>query len=108
MFLVLGNLSLTQNKTFSWYISMQENKLYKALNFNLFGERKPVTTQYPYLNLDSRCLEDLKPGNCGEYVVRWYYDKQVNSCARFWFSGCNGSGNRFSSEKECQEICIQG
>uniref|UniRef100_A0A8C4MRJ4 Collagen alpha-1(XXVIII) chain n=1 Tax=Equus asinus asinus TaxID=83772 RepID=A0A8C4MRJ4_EQUAS len=57
---------------------------------------------------DPRCLEALKPGNCGEYVVRWYYDKQVNSCARFWFSGCNGSGNRFNSEKECQEVCIQG
>ncbi|CAD7690447.1 unnamed protein product [Nyctereutes procyonoides] len=69
----------------------------------------------PVLNLqpekleykDPRCLEALKPGNCGEYVVRWYYDKQVNSCARFWFSGCNGSGNRFNSEKECQEICVQ-
>ncbi|XP_005876211.1 PREDICTED: collagen alpha-1(XXVIII) chain [Myotis brandtii] len=57
--------------------------------------------------MDPRCLEDLKPGNCAEYVVRWYYDQQVNSCARFWFSGCNGSGNRFNSEKECQEICIQ-
>ncbi|XP_027430730.1 collagen alpha-1(XXVIII) chain isoform X3 [Zalophus californianus] len=57
---------------------------------------------------DPRCLEALKPGNCGEYVVRWYYDKQVNACARFWFSGCNGSGNRFNSEHECQEICVQG
>uniref|UniRef100_A0A8C9PP80 Collagen alpha-1(XXVIII) chain n=1 Tax=Spermophilus dauricus TaxID=99837 RepID=A0A8C9PP80_SPEDA len=57
---------------------------------------------------DPRCLEDLKPGNCVDYVVRWYYDKQVNSCARFWYSGCSGSGNRFNSEKECQEICIQG
>uniref|UniRef100_A0A8D0MSL1 Collagen alpha-1(XXVIII) chain n=1 Tax=Sus scrofa TaxID=9823 RepID=A0A8D0MSL1_PIG len=56
---------------------------------------------------DPRCLEPLEPGNCGEYVVRWYYDKQVNSCARFWFSGCNGSGNRFNSEKECRKICIQ-
>uniref|UniRef100_G1QBU6 Collagen alpha-1(XXVIII) chain n=1 Tax=Myotis lucifugus TaxID=59463 RepID=G1QBU6_MYOLU len=74
-----------------------------------------ATTPSPSLNLqwgklvhkDPRCLEDLKPGNCAEYVVRWYYDQQVNSCARFWFSGCNGSGNRFNSEKECQEICIQ-
>uniref|UniRef100_A0A8C6QK79 Collagen alpha-1(XXVIII) chain n=1 Tax=Nannospalax galili TaxID=1026970 RepID=A0A8C6QK79_NANGA len=56
---------------------------------------------------DPRCLEALKPGNCAEYVVRWYYDKQVNSCARFWFSGCNGSANRFNSEKECQEICTK-
>ncbi|XP_051007901.1 collagen alpha-1(XXVIII) chain [Acomys russatus] len=56
---------------------------------------------------DPRCEEALNPGTCGDYVVRWYYDKHVNSCARFWFSGCNGSGNRFHSEKECQETCIK-
>ncbi|XP_024902704.1 collagen alpha-1(XXVIII) chain [Pteropus alecto] len=73
-----------------------------------------ATTQGPLLTPpedeteDPRCLEELKPGNCSGYVVRWYYDQQVNSCARFWFSGCNGSGNRFNSEKECQEICIRG
>uniref|UniRef100_A0A4W2G393 Collagen alpha-1(XXVIII) chain n=1 Tax=Bos indicus x Bos taurus TaxID=30522 RepID=A0A4W2G393_BOBOX len=61
-----------------------------------------------FVHKDPRCLEPLQPGNCSEYVVRWYYDKQVNSCARFWFSGCKGSGNRFNSEKECEEICIQG
>ncbi|KAG8519877.1 Collagen alpha-1(XXVIII) chain [Galemys pyrenaicus] len=69
---------------------------------------KLIKTNYHFLMLDPRCLEALKPGNCGEYVVRWYYDRQVNSCARFWFSGCNGSGNRFNSEKECRELCIQG
>ncbi|KAL6034753.1 hypothetical protein STEG23_012365, partial [Scotinomys teguina] len=59
------------------------------------------------LHKDPRCEEALEPGNCGDYVVRWYYEKQVNSCARFWFSGCNGSGNRFHSEKECREACIK-
>uniref|UniRef100_A0A673SWQ2 Collagen type XXVIII alpha 1 chain n=1 Tax=Suricata suricatta TaxID=37032 RepID=A0A673SWQ2_SURSU len=80
------------------------------------AEGLETRTPSPILNLkqeklghkDPRCLEALKPGNCSEYVVRWYYDKQVNSCARFWFSGCNGSGNRFNSENECQETCIQG
>lgn len=71
-------------------------------------KEKPIITGYFFLTLDPRCLEPLQPGNCSEYVVRWYYDKQVNSCARFWFSGCKGSGNRFNSEKECEEICIQG
>nr|KAF6337927.1 collagen type XXVIII alpha 1 chain [Pipistrellus kuhlii] len=68
----------------------------------------PLRSPFEDGTVDPRCLEDLNPGNCAEYVVRWYYDQQVNSCARFWFSGCNGSGNRFNSEKECQEICIQG
>ncbi|XP_021021098.1 collagen alpha-1(XXVIII) chain [Mus caroli] len=82
----------------------------------LLGSREGVETRTPNPNLlqsekslykDPRCEEALKPGNCGDYVVRWYYDKQVNSCARFWFSGCNGSGNRFHSEKECRETCIK-
>ncbi|XP_037364065.1 collagen alpha-1(XXVIII) chain [Talpa occidentalis] len=67
-----------------------------------------ILQQEKLMHKDPRCLEVLKPGNCDNYVVRWYYDRQVNSCARFWFSGCNGSGNRFYSEKECQEICVQG
>ncbi|CAH6779157.1 Col28a1 [Phodopus roborovskii] len=79
------------------------------------SEAMETRTQSPNLILqsekslykDPRCEEPLKPGNCGDYVVRWYYDKQVNSCARFWFSGCNGSGNRFHSEKECQETCLK-
>uniref|UniRef100_A0A8C6QHZ8 Collagen alpha-1(XXVIII) chain n=1 Tax=Nannospalax galili TaxID=1026970 RepID=A0A8C6QHZ8_NANGA len=69
----------------------------------LLSSPEGVETRTP----NPRCLEALKPGNCAEYVVRWYYDKQVNSCARFWFSGCNGSANRFNSEKECQEICTK-
>ncbi|XP_043318604.1 collagen alpha-1(XXVIII) chain isoform X1 [Cervus canadensis] len=76
------------------------------------GTRTPSSTSNlqpaNFVHKDPRCLEPLQPGNCSEYVVRWYYDKQVNSCARFWFSGCKGSGNRFNSEKECEEICIQG
>ncbi|XP_035866189.1 collagen alpha-1(XXVIII) chain isoform X1 [Phyllostomus discolor] len=76
------------------------------------GTRTPSPTLNSELeklvHKDPRCFEDLKPGNCTEYVVRWYYDQQVNSCARFWFSGCNGSGNRFTSEKQCQETCIRG
>ncbi|XP_015475648.1 collagen alpha-1(XXVIII) chain [Parus major] len=53
-----------------------------------------------------RCLEPMKPGDCWDYVVKWYYDKNGNSCGQFWYGGCNGTNNRFETEKECQETCV--
>ncbi|NXO17111.1 COSA1 protein, partial [Oriolus oriolus] len=55
---------------------------------------------------DPRCLEPMKPGDCWDYVVKWYYDKNGNSCAQFWYGGCNGTNNRFETEKECREACV--
>nr|XP_054500224.1 collagen alpha-1(XXVIII) chain [Agelaius phoeniceus] len=53
-----------------------------------------------------RCLEPMKPGDCWNYVVKWYYDKAGNSCGQFWYGGCNGNNNRFETEKECRETCV--
>ncbi|NXD50574.1 COSA1 protein, partial [Corvus moneduloides] len=55
---------------------------------------------------DPRCLEPMKPGDCWDYVVKWYYDKNGNSCGQFWYGGCNGTNNRFETEKECRETCV--
>ncbi|NWR30291.1 COSA1 protein, partial [Tachuris rubrigastra] len=57
---------------------------------------------------DPRCLEPMKPGDCWDYVVKWYYDRNGNSCGQFWYGGCNGTNNRFETEKECQETCADG
>ncbi|XP_057893866.1 collagen alpha-1(XXVIII) chain [Melospiza georgiana] len=53
-----------------------------------------------------RCLEPMKPGDCWNYVVKWYYDKAGNSCGQFWYGGCDGTNNRFETEKECRETCV--
>ncbi|NWH33259.1 COSA1 protein, partial [Chloropsis hardwickii] len=55
---------------------------------------------------DPRCLEPMKPGDCWNFVVKWYYDKYANSCAQFWYGGCNGSNNRFETERECRATCV--
>lgn len=60
------------------------------------------------LPTDPRCDLVLSQGSCREYIIRWYYDKQANACAQFWYGGCDGNDNRFETEEECKNICVYG
>uniref|UniRef100_A0A672J5L7 Collagen alpha-1(XXVIII) chain n=1 Tax=Salarias fasciatus TaxID=181472 RepID=A0A672J5L7_SALFA len=56
--------------------------------------------------LDPRCNLSLSQGSCRDYSIRWYYDKQANACAQFWYGGCGGNENRFETEDECKTTCV--
>uniref|UniRef100_A0A3B3X7V3 BPTI/Kunitz inhibitor domain-containing protein n=1 Tax=Poecilia mexicana TaxID=48701 RepID=A0A3B3X7V3_9TELE len=36
---------------------------------------------------------------------RWFFDRTVAACSPFWYGGCGGNANRFSSEHECFRTC---
>lgn len=57
---------------------------------------------------DEKCKDTLEPGPCRDYVVKWYYDRNANACARFWYGGCGGNRNQFESEKTCKKACVGG
>ncbi|XP_063159745.1 collagen alpha-1(XXVIII) chain isoform X1 [Candoia aspera] len=70
----------------------------------------PAVVQLPrviHAMKEARCLEPMKTGSCQNYQVKWYYAKDTNSCARFWYGGCEGNQNRFETQQECQAICVQ-
>ncbi|XP_059058317.1 papilin-like [Achroia grisella] len=46
-------------------------------------------------------------GSCHNYTVYWFYDMEYGGCSRFWYGGCEGNGNRFSTKEECEDICVQ-
>lgn len=46
------------------------------------------------------------PGPCRGYFVKYYYEASSGSCNQFAYGGCQGNGNRFSTEEECAQICI--
>ncbi|XP_017288294.1 collagen alpha-1(XXVIII) chain isoform X2 [Kryptolebias marmoratus] len=55
---------------------------------------------------DPRCGLVLDQGTCRDYNIRWYYDKQANACAQFWYGGCGGNKNRFDTKDECKTTCV--
>lgn len=52
------------------------------------------------------CDLEKDAGSCSKYVNMWAYDRQQGKCIRFWYGSCEGNGNRFETEQQCQETCI--
>lgn len=40
-------------------------------------------------------------------MPRFSYDSKNKKCIYFIYGGCGGNDNRFKSEKECKEKCVE-
>ena len=52
------------------------------------------------------CNMEKDRGKCIGRFQKWYFDKNGGKCKSFTFGGCEGNGNRFSSQEECESVCF--
>lgn len=78
----------------------QTAKLAASSTINLMVSTEPLAG-----NERDICKLPKEEGTCRKFILKWYYDSQTNSCARFWYGGCGGNENRFNSQKECEKVC---
>ncbi|KAM5129136.1 kunitz-type protease inhibitor 1 [Mantella aurantiaca] len=56
-------------------------------------------------NSRARCVDLPETGSCRASFSRWYYDPVSMKCMGFTYGGCQGNGNNFMHEAECEEFC---
>ncbi|KAM6087613.1 LOW QUALITY PROTEIN: collagen alpha-6(VI) chain [Chlamydotis macqueenii] len=64
-------------------------------------ETRPAYSDYDACDL----VQDS--GECQNYVLKWYYDKEQKMCGQFWYGGCGGNKNRFETQEECGFLCVE-
>ncbi|XP_077997206.1 carboxypeptidase inhibitor SmCI-like [Glandiceps talaboti] len=67
--------------------------------FGVFG----VTQTAPGSTI---CTLPKITGPCRAYFPSWYFNTQTAECEQFIYGGCNGNSNRFATEKECNNTCL--
>uniref|UniRef100_A0A8B9K6G0 BPTI/Kunitz inhibitor domain-containing protein n=1 Tax=Astyanax mexicanus TaxID=7994 RepID=A0A8B9K6G0_ASTMX len=69
-------------------------------------EKNRPEDNFTFTYIIQLCLDNNDQGPCRAYLLKWFYDTQQNECARFWYGGCKGNGNRFDSQEECEDRCV--
>ncbi|XP_006846695.1 PREDICTED: collagen alpha-4(VI) chain-like [Chrysochloris asiatica] len=92
--------SVTQQETLENYYD--EKHKYNSAKNELETPAKPEETGKE-LNLSTTygpCFMGPEEGECQDYILKWYYNKEEQACQQFWYGSCGGNGNRFDTREE--------
>uniref|UniRef100_A0A8C7KLS0 Collagen alpha-1(XXVIII) chain n=1 Tax=Oncorhynchus kisutch TaxID=8019 RepID=A0A8C7KLS0_ONCKI len=99
-----GSTVAVANETVSIFPAKESSHSNTAVSLSGSASSSSGTTES--VSLNPRCNLSLDQGTCREYNIQWYYDKQANSCAQFWYGSCEGNANRFETEDVCKKTCV--
>lgn len=51
------------------------------------------------------CSLPVAPGPCEALNPSWFFNSKTGQCEEFNYGGCQGNGNRFPTEAECEAAC---
>uniref|UniRef100_A0A8C1Y0A0 Protein AMBP n=1 Tax=Cyprinus carpio TaxID=7962 RepID=A0A8C1Y0A0_CYPCA len=54
---------------------------------------------------EAACRLPMDAGPCKVFTDLWAFDSAAGKCVSFKYGGCKGNGNKFYSQKECEEYC---
>ncbi|XP_036385735.1 protein AMBP [Megalops cyprinoides] len=54
---------------------------------------------------EAACRMPMDPGPCKAYTELWAFNSAIGKCVSFKYGGCQGNGNKFYTQKECEEYC---
>ncbi|XP_046717800.1 protein AMBP [Silurus meridionalis] len=54
---------------------------------------------------EAACRLPIAVGSCKNTQQFWAFDSTNGKCVSFSYGGCEGNGNRFYTQKECEEYC---
>lgn len=52
------------------------------------------------------CNQPVSAGQCDQWQTRYYFHPTRKTCEPFAYSSCGGTGNRFTTQSECESVCI--
>ncbi|XP_042237860.1 papilin-like isoform X4 [Homarus americanus] len=96
----------------SWYFDPEQERCigfsYGGCegNANRFQSVEFCERQCGKYRREDVCKMPQNSGPCDGSFRKWYHDPYVRRCKPFLYSGCEGNGNRFSTENECEAECI--
>lgn len=57
-------------------------------------------------NFEKQCAPKAVVGYCKAGLPRWWFNVESGKCELFKYGGCGGNENRYLTQKECEETCL--